>query len=97
MPRTATLKRPKAARRAKAPSRLRTTWWGFPRENGDVGARNWLLVLSGTLYANSTCERVARTLRHSVTLTRSPTRCLVSRSTVRSRSVFNGSPSIART
>ncbi|MBT3353158.1 MAG: hypothetical protein HN400_17930, partial [Nitrospinaceae bacterium] len=51
------------ARRKKPTPRLRKTWFGYPRENGDVGARNYLLVLSGTLYANPTCERVTRTLR----------------------------------
>ena len=57
--------------------RLRKSWWGYPRENGDVGARNYLLLLSGTLYANSTCERVARTLRHSVALTHPLGRCQI--------------------
>ena len=57
--------------------RLRKTWWGYPRENGDVGARNYLLLLSGTLYANPTCERVARTLRHSVALTHPLGRCQI--------------------
>lgn len=64
--------------RGASPSkRLRKTWWGYPRENGDVGARNYLLVLSGTLYANPTCERVARTLRHSVALTHPLGRCQI--------------------
>ncbi|MEE9276742.1 MAG: UxaA family hydrolase [bacterium] len=56
---------------------LRKTWWGYPRENGDVGARNYLLFLSGTLYANPTCERVARTLRHSVAITHPLGRCQI--------------------
>lgn len=63
--------------RAKSPGRMRKTWWGYPRENGDVGARNYLLLLSGTLYANPTCERVARTLRHSVALTHPLGRCQI--------------------
>ena len=62
---------------ASSSKRLRKTWWGYPRENGDVGARNYLLLLSGTLYANSTCERVARTLRHSVALTHPLGRCQI--------------------
>ena len=62
---------------ASRSKRLRKTWWGYPRENGDVGARNYLLLLSGTLYANSTCERVARTLRHSVALTHPLGRCQI--------------------
>ena len=64
-------------RGASASKRPRKTWWGYPRENGDVGARNYLLVLSGTLYANPTCERVARTLRHSVALTHPLGRCQI--------------------
>ena len=62
---------------ASSSKRLRKTWWGYHRENGDVGARNYLLLLSGTLYANSTCERVARTLRHSVALTHPLGRCQI--------------------
>ncbi len=64
-------------RGASSSKRLRKTWWGYPRENGDVGARNYLLLLSGTLYANPTCERVARTLRHSVALTHPLGRCQI--------------------
>ena len=37
------------ARRKTPAPRLRKTWFAFPRENGDVGARNYLLLLSGTL------------------------------------------------
>ena len=62
---------------ARSLKRLRKTWWGYHRENGDVGARNYLLLLSGTLYANPTCERVARTLRHSVALTHPLGRCQI--------------------
>ncbi len=62
---------------ARSSKRPRKTWWGYPRENGDVGARNYLLLLSGTLYANPTCERVARTLRHSVALTHPLGRCQI--------------------
>ena len=62
---------------ASSSKRLRKIWWGYHRENGDVGARNYLLLLSGTLYANPTCERVARTLRHSVALTHPLGRCQI--------------------
>ena len=62
---------------ARSSKRLRKTWWGYHRENGDVGARNYLLLLSGTLYANPTCDRVARTLRHSVALTHPLGRCQI--------------------
>ncbi len=67
----------KNGKAVKSPRHLRKAWWGYPRENGDVGARNYLLLLSGTLYANPTCERVARTLRHSVALTHPLGRCQI--------------------
>ncbi len=38
---------------------LRKTWMGYRRPDGQVGARNSLLLLSGTLYANSVVERLA--------------------------------------
>ena len=75
MARTARKRAPRRATR-RTPA-LRRTWWGYPRENGDIGARNYLLVLSGTLYANPTCERVARTLRHAVALTHPLGRCQI--------------------
>jgi altronate dehydratase large subunit len=56
---------------------MRTTWWGYPRENGDAGSRNYLLVLSGLFCANSVCERVARTLRHAVAVTHPLGRCQI--------------------
>ncbi len=77
MAKRASASRNGASRRSKSTTRLRKTWWGFSRENGDVGARNYLLVLSGTLYANPTCERVARTLRHSVSITHPLGRCQI--------------------
>lgn len=64
-------------RRNKKPRRLPTTWWGYPRENGDIGARNFLLVLSGLFCANSVCERVARTLRNAVAVTHPLGRCQI--------------------
>ncbi|MDA1001064.1 MAG: UxaA family hydrolase [bacterium] len=67
----------KTRRAAKRTPGLRSTWWGYPRENGDIGARNYLLVLSGTLYANPTCERVARTLRNAVAITHPLGRCQI--------------------
>ena len=63
--------------RTSSNKKLRKTWWGYPRENGDVGSRNYLLILSGTLYANPTCERVARTLRHSIAITHPLGRCQI--------------------
>ncbi len=73
----ATRAKTRKKRTARRTPPLRKTWWGYPRENGDVGARNYLLFLSGTLYANPTCERVARTLRHSVAITHPLGRCQI--------------------
>ena len=65
------------SRRIKKPPRLRAAWWGYRRENGDVGSRNYLLVLSGLFSANPVCERVARTLRHAVSITHPLGRCQI--------------------
>ncbi|MBT3435694.1 MAG: hypothetical protein HOC91_12815 [Nitrospinaceae bacterium] len=71
------IKQARVSRRAKNLLRLRSTWWGYRRENGDVGSRNYLLVLSGLFSANSVCERVAHTLRHSIPLTHPLGRCQI--------------------
>ena len=70
-------KRGPTPRQQKRSPRLRTAWWGYPRENGDAGSRNYLLVLSGLFCANSICERVARTLRHAVPVTHPLGRCQI--------------------
>ncbi len=44
-------------------------FWGFVRPDGSVGARNYLLVLSATIYANSVVERVSSSLLGSVPIT----------------------------
>jgi len=36
-----------------------TEFLGYVRPDGSVGIRNHVLLLSGTLYANKLCERVA--------------------------------------
>ena len=77
MTKKAKMKRARASRRMKTSLRLRTTWWGYPRENGDIGSRNYLLVLSGLFSANSVCERVTRTLRHAVSITHPLGRCQI--------------------
>ncbi|MCY3574555.1 MAG: UxaA family hydrolase [Chloroflexi bacterium] len=50
---------------------------GYRRANGDVGARNHLLILSGTVYANSVVERVAETIHGAVPITHANGRCQV--------------------
>ena len=50
---------------------------GFPRDDGQVGARNFLLMLSGTLYANTLCERVADMLVDTIPIVHPLGRCQV--------------------
>lgn len=50
-------------------------FYGFVRPNGDVGIRNYTLILSGTIYANSVCERVADTILGAVPITHHLGRC----------------------
>ena len=40
-------------------NKIPKTWLGYRRPDGQVGGRNFLLMLSGTLYANCVCERVS--------------------------------------
>ena len=56
---------------------VRKTWWGYRRQNGDVGARNHLLLLSGTLYANCVVDRVADMIAGTVPITHPLGRCQV--------------------
>ena len=50
---------------------------GYLRPNGDVGIRNHLLILSGTVYANGVVERVANTIHGAVPITHANGRCQV--------------------
>lgn len=50
---------------------------GYVRPDGQVGIRNHILILSGTLYANSTAERVASTIDGAVAITHHLGRCQV--------------------
>lgn len=52
-------------------------FWGYVRPDGSVGIRNYLLILSGTIYANSTAERVAQTIDGAVAITHPLGRCQV--------------------
>ncbi|WP_240473359.1 UxaA family hydrolase [Salsuginibacillus kocurii] len=47
------------------------------RPDGSVGIRNTLLILSGTIYANSTAERVADSIEGAVAITHPLGRCQV--------------------
>ncbi|NPV68716.1 MAG: UxaA family hydrolase [Anaerolineae bacterium] len=54
-----------------------TEFWGYLRADGSVGARNHLLILSGTVYANDICERVADHIAGAVAITHPLGRCQV--------------------
>lgn len=54
-----------------------TEWWGYVRPDGTVGARNLVLILSGTLYANKVCERVADIILGAVAVEHPLGRCQV--------------------
>ncbi|UFJ38927.1 UxaA family hydrolase [Brevibacillus humidisoli] len=52
-------------------------FWGYVRPNDTVGIRNHILLLSGTIYANSTAERVADAIDGAVAITHPLGRCQV--------------------
>jgi len=54
-----------------------TDFFGYVRPNGDVGIRNLVLILSGTLYANKVCERVADIILGAVHVEHPLGRCQV--------------------
>lgn len=54
-----------------------TEFLGYVRPDGSVGVRNHLVLLSGTVYANKLCERVANSIRGAVAITHPLGRCQV--------------------
>lgn len=56
---------------------MREYFFGYPRESGDAGIRNHVLLLSGTLYANSTCERVAHVVQNTIPIVHPLGRCQI--------------------
>jgi len=56
---------------------MRDSFFGYPRPDGQVGIRNHLLMLSGTLYANSTCERVAYMVQNTIPIVHPLGRCQI--------------------
>ena len=52
-------------------------FFGYPRPDGQVGVRNHLLILSGTVYANGVVERVASGVRGAIPITHALGRCQV--------------------
>ena len=54
-----------------------TEFMGFIRPNGSVGVRNHVLILSGTVYANRVCDKVADLVYGCVSITHPLGRCQV--------------------
>ncbi|MBV9083037.1 MAG: UxaA family hydrolase [Acidobacteriaceae bacterium] len=58
-------------------SQIPTTWMGYRRPDGQAGSRNFLLMLSGTLYANAVCERVSDMVVNTIPVVHPLGRCQV--------------------
>ena len=56
---------------------MRDSFFGYPRSDGQVGIRNHVLLLSGTLYANPTCERVAHMVQNTIPIVHPLGRCQI--------------------
>lgn len=56
---------------------MRDHFFGYSRRDGQVGIRNHVLMLSGTLYANPTCERVAYMVRNTIPIVHPLGRCQI--------------------
>jgi altronate dehydratase large subunit len=56
---------------------VRDFFFGYPRPDGQVGIRNHVLMLSGTLYANPTCERVAHMAQNTIPIVHPLGRCQI--------------------
>ena len=56
---------------------MRDCFFGYPRPDGQVGIRNHVLMLSGTLYANPTCERVCDVVQNTVPIVHPLGRCQI--------------------
>ncbi len=54
-----------------------TEFMGYVRSDGSVGVRNHVLLLSGTVYANKVCEKVANLVYGGVAITHPLGRCQV--------------------
>jgi altronate dehydratase large subunit len=56
---------------------MRDSFLGYPRPDGQVGIRNHVLMLSGTLYANPTCERVSLMVQNTIPIVHPLGRCQI--------------------
>jgi altronate dehydratase large subunit len=69
---------------------VRDHFFGYPREDGQVGIRNHVLLLSGTLYANPTCERVAHMVQNVIPIVHPLGRCQIAPDLARTRKTLVG-------
>lgn len=56
---------------------MKDHFFGYSRPDGQVGIRNHVLLLSGTPYANSTCERVVQTVQNTIPIVHPLGRCQI--------------------
>ena len=56
---------------------MRDSFFGYTRPDGQVGIRNHVLLLSGTLYANPMCERVAAIVQNTIPIVHPLGRCQI--------------------
>jgi len=56
---------------------VRDCFYGYLWADGQVGIRNHVLMLSGTLYANPTCERVAYMVQNTIPIVHPLGRCQI--------------------
>lgn len=65
-------------------------FWGYVRPDGQVGIRNYLLMLSATLYANGLCERAAQMLHNTIAVTHPLGRCQIATDLALTRRTLEG-------
>jgi altronate dehydratase large subunit len=66
------------------------TFHGYLRDDGQVGIRNHLLLLSGTLYANTLCERVSNSLTNCIPIVHPLGRCQLGNDIAQTRRTLVG-------
>lgn len=69
---------------------MREEFYGYVRSDGQVGIRNHVLLLSGTLYANSMCERVAQNCMNCIPIVHPLGRCQVAPDLKQTRRTLEG-------
>jgi altronate dehydratase large subunit len=69
---------------------MRDSFYGYVRPDGQVGIRNHVLLLSGTLYANSMCERVALNCLNCIPIVHPLGRCQIAPDLAQTRRTLEG-------